>query len=95
MHSLFKTIEEKSRLVALIAKCIEEDSAGIKIFIGRENSLGELQDCSLIACPYSHDDKIIGSMAILGPTRMKYAQAISIVDYVAKVFGKVLSSHSV
>ncbi len=90
MKLLFETIEHKSRLAALISQCIEEDSQEVHITIGAENALPGIEDCALITSRYVVDDKTHGSLGILGPTRMEYARAISLVDYVARLFGRVL-----
>jgi heat-inducible transcriptional repressor len=92
MKLLFETIEQKSRLAALISHCIEGDSQEVRITIGSENALPGIEDCTLIASRYIVDDKTRGSLGILGPTRMEYGRAISLVDYVARLFGRVLET---
>jgi heat-inducible transcriptional repressor len=92
MKLLFETIEQKSRLAALISQCIEGDTQEVRITIGAENALPGIEDCTLITSPYIVDEKTHGSLGILGPTRMEYARAISLVDYVARLFGRVLET---
>ncbi len=92
MKLLFETIEQKSRLAALISRCIEGDTQEVRITIGAENALQGIEDCALITSRYVVDEKTHGSLAILGPTRMEYARAISVVDYVARLFGRVLET---
>jgi heat-inducible transcriptional repressor len=92
MRLLFETIEQKSRLAALISRCIEGDTQEVKITIGAENALPGIEDCALITSRYIVDEKTHGSLGILGPTRMEYARAISLVDYVARLFGRVLET---
>ncbi len=92
MKLLFETIEQKSRLAALISRCIEGDSQEVKITIGAENALPGIEDCTLITSRYVVDEKTHGSLGILGPTRMEYARAISLVEYVARLFGRVLET---
>ena len=94
MKLLFETIEQKSRLAALISRCIEGDTQEVRIAIGAENALPGIEDCSLIASRYVVDEKTHGSLGILGPTRMEYARAISLVDYVARLFGRVLETEN-
>lgn len=91
MRRLFETIEEKSRLVSLISQCIQGDTHEVRITIGSEISLPGIGECALITSPYLMDDKSQGSLGVLGPTRMEYARAISVVEYVAKLLGRVLS----
>jgi heat-inducible transcriptional repressor len=92
MKLLFETIEQKNRLAALISRCIEGDTQEVRITIGAENALPGIEDCTLITSPYLVDDKTQGSLGILGPTRMEYGRAISLVDYVARLFGRVLET---
>jgi heat-inducible transcriptional repressor len=92
MRTIFETIEQKSRLVSLLSQCIEGDTQEVRITIGTENALPGIEDCTLITSPYSLDDKTQGSLGILGPTRMEYGRAISLVEYVARLFGRVLGN---
>jgi heat-inducible transcriptional repressor len=92
MKLLFETIEQKNRLAALISRCIEGDTQEVRITIGAENALPGIEDCTLITSRYLVDEKTHGSLGILGPTRMEYARAISLVDYVARLFGRVFDS---
>jgi len=92
MKLLFETIEEKNRLAALISRCIEEDTQEVRITIGAENALPGIEDCTLITSRYVVDENTKGSLGILGPTRMEYARAIALVDYVARLFGRVLET---
>ena len=92
MRVLFETIEHRSRLAALISECIHGDTQEVRITIGTENALPGVEDCTLIDSRYVVDEKTIGSLGILGPTRMEYARAISLVEYVARMFGRVMGS---
>jgi len=92
MKLLLEAIEQKSRLAALISRCIEDDAQEVRITIGAENALQGIEDCALITSRYAVDERTHGSLAILGPTRMEYARAISLVDYVARLFGRVLET---
>ena len=92
MRVLFETIEHRSRIAALIAECIREDTQEVRITIGSENALPGIEDCTLIASRYFVDETTSGSLGILGPKRMEYARAISLVEYVARLFGQILGS---
>jgi heat-inducible transcriptional repressor len=89
MKLLFETIEQKNRLASLISRCIDGDTQEVRITIGAENALPGIEDCTLITSRYIVDEKTHGSLGILGPTRMEYGRAISLVDYVARLFGRV------
>jgi len=95
MRLLIETIEEKSRLASLISRCIQGDTQEVRITIGAENALPGIEDCTLITSPYVVDERTQGSLGILGPTRMEYARAISVVEYVAKLFGRVLGRQGI
>lgn len=92
MIALFETIEQKSRLASLISQCIRDDSQEVQITIGAENAFPGIDDCSLVASRYVVDERTQGSLGILGPTRMQYGRAISLVDYVAKLFSRTLGA---
>jgi heat-inducible transcriptional repressor len=94
MRALFETIEQKSKLASLICQCIKEDTQEVRITIGAENTFPGIEDCSLITSRYVVDDKTHGSLGILGPTRMEYGKVISLVDYVARLFGRVLGARN-
>jgi heat-inducible transcriptional repressor len=64
----------------------------VRIFIGSENRLFSLSGSSIIVSPYRNsEEKIVGVMGIIGPTRMNYARIIPMVDYTAKAIGRLLS----
>lgn len=57
------------------------DNAGIKITIGAENKFTGIQDCSMVQATYRLNGRVVGTMAVLGPTRMEYGKVISVMDY--------------
>lgn len=88
LRSLIEVIEEKKLLAELIsAKGIKE---GITITIGKEIERGEMQSCSLVTSSYKAG-KVSGTIGIIGPTRMRYAKLVSLVDYTAKLLSDILS----
>lgn len=58
----------------------KSEDEGLHIYIGRENKIKEMNNCTLITATYSLDDDQVGTIALLGPTRMDYAKAVSILD---------------
>lgn len=92
LRHLLETMDQKNRLAVLLSQCILEDSGEVRITIGAENTLAGIEDCTLITSRYIVDEKTQGSLGILGPTRMEYGRAISLVDYVARLFGTVLGA---
>lgn len=95
LRELLSTIGERSRLLQILNECVARDAAGkgeVQIFIGSENRTPSLQNCTLISAPYRvGNSSAIGTLSVLGPTRIEYARMISIVSYVARVLEKVMS----
>ncbi|MHB8882642.1 MAG: heat-inducible transcriptional repressor HrcA [Thermodesulfovibrionales bacterium] len=89
IKELMATIEDKHIMVKLLDKLA--DTEGTQIFIGSENPLDEMKKFSLVAATYKEGNRPIGAVGIIGPTRMNYANAISIVDVTAKFITAMLS----
>lgn len=66
-----------------------EDS-GLKVTIGSENKFTGIQDCSMVQATYRLNGQIVGTMAVLGPTRMEYGKVISVMDYLHKYLKTIL-----
>lgn len=88
MKELFRTFEEKSKIVKLLSKTLV--AKGVQIFIGSENQIPELQDCTLITSSYSRGKQVLGTLGVIGPTRMNYCKIIPVVDYTAKLISEIL-----
>jgi heat-inducible transcriptional repressor len=89
IKALFKTLEEKSKLIKLLDLCLQQD--GLTVLIGEENSDTEMNGCSLIANNYGLEDDKMGTIAVFGPKRMDYRNIISVVNHTAKKVSKLLS----
>lgn len=91
MRALFRMFEEKSKLVKLLDQCLSEPiQSGVHIQIGSETRTPWLRDCAIVASPLHVGDRRMGGIGVVGPSRMEYARVIGIVDYVAKLFERVL-----
>lgn len=94
LRGLLRTIEEKSRLVRILNECIVAEGSGdddVQVVIGRENAADSLQDCAIITAPYRvGDDSAVGSLSVIGPTRMEYARMISVVSYLARMLERIM-----
>jgi heat-inducible transcriptional repressor len=90
IRQLFDDLETKRDLVQLLG--LSEKAEGVRIFIGSENNLFSLSGSSLIVAPF-HDEKrkIVGVLGVIGPTRLNYARIIPMVDYTAKLVGRLLT----
>ncbi len=86
---LFADIEAKKDLIDLIGRA--EAGDGVRIFIGSENKLFSLSGSSMIAAPFrDSNQRIVGVLGVIGPTRLNYARVVPMVDYTAKVVGRLL-----
>jgi heat-inducible transcriptional repressor len=87
---LFDDLETRREVIDLLGRA--EQAEGVRIFIGSENKLFSLSGSSTIIAPY-HDraGSIVGVIGVIGPTRLNYARVIPMVDYTAKVIGKLLA----
>lgn len=87
---LFDDLETKRGLVDLLGRAERAD--GVRIYIGSENKLFSLSGSSTVIAPYRDAaGRIIGVLGVIGPTRLNYARIVPMVDYTAKVVGKLLS----
>ena len=88
MKKVFQAFERKQTLVNILDRAM--DSEEVMVYIGSENPLTMLEDCSLVAANYKFKDKVVGSLGIIGPKRMEYARVIPVVDYTAKLLSKYI-----
>ncbi|MEO8650331.1 MAG: HrcA family transcriptional regulator, partial [Acidobacteriota bacterium] len=95
LRELLGMISEKSRLLEIVNECIARESGmkgAVQVTIGSENRISSFQNCTLISAPYRiGDSSAVGTLSVLGPTRIEYARMISIVSYVARVLEKMMS----
>jgi heat-inducible transcriptional repressor len=88
MRALFKTFEEKSRLVRILNACIS--GQGVRILIGHENPDPEMRELSLVTAAASVDGEADLGLGVLGSTRMEYAYVVALVDHVARAIVETL-----
>jgi heat-inducible transcriptional repressor len=89
IRRLFDDLESTEEIRKLLKAANEAD--GVHIFIGSENKLFSLSGSSLIVAPYSNRrQRVIGAIGVIGPTHLNYARIIPMVDYTAKVIGRLL-----
>jgi heat-inducible transcriptional repressor len=87
IRNLLQMIDQEEWIYNLIKK----DSAGINVKIGRENNNSVMENCSLITATYSVGTEKLGTIAILGPTRMEYSRVISLLQFLSKDLTAVLT----
>ena len=90
LRRLFEAFNEKHDILRLLDSCLRAE--GIQIFIGQESGYRILDDISVVAAPYSLDNRVVGVLGIIGPTRMAYERVIPIVDVTAKLLGSALNA---
>ena len=90
IRQLFDDLENKRDLVQLLG--LSDTAEGVRIFIGSENKLFSLSGSSLIVAPFQDSTrKVVGVLGVIGPTRLNYARIIPMVDYTAKLVGRLLT----
>ncbi|HZK33995.1 MAG TPA: heat-inducible transcriptional repressor HrcA [Bacillota bacterium] len=82
-------LEEKDLLYAMLTSA---EADGVTVSIGKENPFEELRDCSIVSATYKIGDRVLGSIGIIGPTRMEYSRTMSTMDYMAKALSQYLTS---
>lgn len=89
IKSLLNKLDEKRTVKMLLDEALH--SHGIQVFIGSENKAFNLAGCSMIISPYMNSkSKIIGAIGVIGPERMRYNKLINLVDFTAKMLGKII-----
>ena len=90
MRRLFDDLERKKDLLDLLE--LAQDGEGVRIFIGSENKLFSLSGSSLVIAPYMDAERrIIGALGVIGPTRLNYGRVVPIVDYTARLMGRMVT----
>jgi heat-inducible transcriptional repressor len=89
LRKLFEIFEQRTQLLQLLDAGLH--APGVKIFIGGESGMAPLDECSVVTAPYEIDGKIVGTVGVIGPTRMAYERVIPIVDVTAKLLSSALS----
>ncbi len=89
LRVLFDAITQKQEILNLLDQALQAD--GMQIFIGKESGYHAFDDCSIIAASYAVDGQLVGSLGVIGPTRMPYERVISAVDITAKLLSAALN----
>jgi heat-inducible transcriptional repressor len=90
LRKLFDVFERRSTLLQLLDNSQKAD--GVQIFIGGESGYSPLDECSMVTSPYEVDGQVVGTLGVIGPTRMAYERVIPIVDVTAKILSNALSA---
>ena len=89
MRSLLQALEEKELLVQLLDRTMAAER--IQVFLGAETRFEALGDTAVVATPYGPDDRPVGAIAVIGPTRMNYGKVMSVVDFTADLVSQLIN----
>ncbi len=90
LRNLFSLFEQKTSLMRLLDMSISAN--GVQIFIGGDSQLVPMQEMSVVVAPYTADGTVVGTLGVIGPTRMAYERVVPIVDITARLLSSALSS---
>jgi len=89
LRTLFEMLETRETMLRLLDA--SKQGEGVQIFIGAESHLFGITGCSVVIAPYHNSrEQIVGAIGVIGPTRLNYARIIPMVDYTAKVIGRLI-----
>jgi heat-inducible transcriptional repressor len=89
LRQMFDLFEQKTQLMRLLD--VSSRAEGVRIFIGGESRVVPFEALSVVSAPYEIDGQVVGTLGVIGPTRMPYSRMIQIVDITAKMVGNALS----
>lgn len=89
LRGLFDALTQKQEILTLLEHALEAE--GIQIFIGKESGYEIFDDCSIVTTSYAVDGQLLGSLGVIGPTRMQYDRVIKAVDVTAKLLSAALN----
>lgn len=89
LRKMFDLFEQKTQLMRLLDRSSRAE--GVRIYIGGESGVVPIEDLSVVSAPYEVDGQVVGTLGVIGPTRMAYDRMIQIVDITARLVGNALS----
>lgn len=92
LRRMFSLFEQKTELLHLLD--VSSRAQGVQIYIGGDSNLVPMEDVSVVTAPYGVNGQIVGTLGVIGPTRMAYERVIPIVDITARLLSNALSHHS-
>jgi heat-inducible transcriptional repressor len=91
LQQMLKTLEEKEKVVELLGAYLDVKQEAVRVVIGLDQALPSMQNFVLIGAPARAGNDVMGSLAVIGPTRMDYQHTITAVAYIARLFDKILN----
>ena len=89
LRELFELFDRKTQIIQILDS--SSRAQGVQIFIGDESGIAPLDECSVVTAPYEMDGQVVGTVGVIGPTRMAYERVIPIVDITARLLSSALS----
>ena len=89
LRRLFDLFEQKTSILHLLD--LSQSAQGVSIYIGSESGLVPLDECSVVTAPYDVNGKVVGTLGVIGPTRMAYERIMPIVDLTAKLLSNAMT----
>jgi heat-inducible transcriptional repressor len=91
LHEMLKTLEEKEKVAKLLGAYLDVKQEAVRVVIGLDDALPSMQNFVLIGAPAHSGGDMVGSLAVIGPTRMDYQHTMTAVSYIARLFDKILN----
>ena len=91
LQELLKTLEEKQKIVDLLAAYLDTKQEAVRVVIGLDEALPSMRNLVLIGAPARVGGEVMGSLAVIGPTRIDYQHTMTAVSYIARLFDKILN----
>jgi heat-inducible transcriptional repressor len=91
LQEMLKTLEEKEKVAQLLSAYLDVKQEAVRVVIGLDQTLPSMQNFVLIGAPAHSGNEVMGSLAVIGPTRMDYQHTITAVSYIARLFDKILN----
>jgi heat-inducible transcriptional repressor len=91
LQELLKTLEEKQKIVGLLGAYLDAKQEAVRVVIGLDQTLPSMRNFVLIGAPARVGGEVMGSLAVIGPTRIDYEHTMTAVSYIARLFDKVLN----
>ncbi len=91
LQELLQTLEEKQKIVELLGAYLDTQQEAVRVVIGLDEALPSMRNFVLIGAPARVGDDVMGSLAVIGPTRIDYQHTMTAVSYIARLFDKILN----
>ncbi|HEX2598704.1 MAG: heat-inducible transcriptional repressor HrcA [Acidobacteriota bacterium] len=91
LQDLLRTLEEKQKIIQLLGAYVDAKQEAVRVVIGLDETLPSMRNFVLIGAPARIGGEVMGSLAVIGPTRIDYQHTMTAVSYIARLFDKILN----